>query len=398
MLSFSDISISDVSVMILNAGYDVSFLVLTPTGLEKSILDAHDSLRAFFKRTDVHDYSLQKQGIIQYLDADFITSHEVFKVKVSLYRPKTKKGDPRIWIYGLAKFVKAYNLLALVVVDQKLYIFNCSNKDDLSAALDNALPKIKKALNPVASELLQKLIIISQKGFIPTVVRGDTGVGMTLEHELGISANSSRNPDYKGIEIKASRVNEGDRQKNRNQLFSKIPSWSLSPVSSVAELINKRGYIDKDGHQALRQTLSGGRVNAQGLYLDIDYANDYLRQMFKNAEDFSEHDTTWVLQELKSILLKKHRETFWVKARHNNNRSAESFHYIAVEHTANPYIDKLETLIETGLITLDYTMHIKPNGRIRDHGYLFKLHQNSKSSLFPESTKYDLIGNYTQAT
>ncbi len=113
--------------------------------------------------------------------------------------------------------------------------------------------------------------------------------------------------------------------------------------------------------------------------------------MFENTENFSkEHDTTWILQDLKSALLKKHKETFWVKAQHNSNRTSELFHYIEVEHTVNPYIDKLETLIETGLITMDYTMHIKPNGTVRDHGYLFKLHQNSKKSLFPEPTTYDL--------
>ncbi len=163
MLSLSDISISEVSSAILNAGYDVSFLVPTQTGLEKSILDAHESLRSFFNRTKLHDYSLQEQGLKKYVSAEFITSHEVFTTKVSLYRPKTKKGDPRIWIYGLAKFVKAGNLLALVVVEGQLYIFNCSNKSDFIAALDSGLPRISKLLSPVATELLQKLVMISQK-------------------------------------------------------------------------------------------------------------------------------------------------------------------------------------------------------------------------------------------
>jgi len=392
MLSLSDIDISQASSTILNAGYDVSFLVPTPTGLEKSILDAHESLRSFFKRTELHDYSLQEQGEKKLVNAEFITSNEIFPIKVSLYRPSTKKGDPRIWVYGLNKLVSKWNLLALVVVDRQLYIFNCSNECDFIAALDGGLPRISKLLSPVATELLQKLVVISRKGFLDTVVNGDTGVGMTLEAELGISANSSKSPDYKGIELKASRVDRHNKQRNRSQLFSKTPNWQLSPIVSAIELINKRGYTDKEGDQALRQTVSGERVNAKGLYLDIDYANDYLRQMFNNAESFSkEHDTTWVLQDLKNALLKKHKETFWVKAQHNSDRASELFHYIEVEHTANPYIDKLETLIETGLITMDYTMHIRPNGKVRDHGYLFKLHQNSKRSLFPESTIYDLM-------
>jgi len=391
MLSSSDISIPDISSTILKAGYDVSFIVPTQNGLNKSILDAHEALRSFFKRLGLHDYSQQKQGVKEYVNAEFITSNETFQIKVSLYRPVTKKGDPRIWIYGLNKFSKAGNLLALIIIKQQLYIFNCSNKNDFLMALSTGLPKINKSLNPIADELLKKLVIISRKGFISTITKGDTGVGMTLENELGISANSSKAPDYKGIELKASRVDKRNKQKNRSQLFSKVPNWPLSPISSPDNLIKQRGYVDSDGYMALRQTVSGNRVNARGLYLDIDYANEYLRQMFKNSGDFSkEHDTTWLIKDLKKSLIKKHKETFWVKAKHNNNRSAEQFHYVEVEHTTNPYIDKLETLIETGLITMDYTMHIKPTGKIRDHGYLFKLHQNSKESLFPKPDKYNL--------
>jgi len=397
MLSSSDTDIQEVSSAILNQGYDVAFLVPTQTGLKKSILDAHKSVNSLFKRTGIHDYSLQKQGSdnkVQ-LESCFITKDDVLSKTVSLYRPNTKKGDPRIWIYGLKALAIAGNLLALIVVDQKLYIVNCSHGEDLVAALKSELPKLQKTINPVAEELLQKLVVISRKGFIDTVVHGDTGVGMTLENELGITANSSRQPDYKGIEIKSARVDDKKKQKNRSQLFSKAPNWKLSPIGSAKNLIEKRGYRDSDQLMALRQTIRGDKPNAQGLYLDIDHANDFLRQMFHDevaGNEFSPvHDTTWVLKELKSSLVKKHKETFWVKARHNNNRAAERFHYVEVEHTENPYIEKLETLIETGLITLDYTMHIKPTGKIRDHGYLFKLKQNCKTVLFPATVVYDLL-------
>ncbi|MDQ7016167.1 MAG: MvaI/BcnI family restriction endonuclease [Gammaproteobacteria bacterium] len=391
MLSISDTSIEDASAAILKAGYNVSFLVPTQTGLDKSILDAHQFLRSFFKRTGLHDYNQQNQGNKKCVEAKFLYKHESFSVKASLYRPNTKKGDPRIWIYGLKRFAKARNLLALIVLEQQLYIFNCSNKTDFYNALHHSLPKPHKTLSPIAKELLKKLKIISKKGFIPTIIHGDTGVGMTLEAELGISANSSPTPDYHGIELKASRVTTQNKQRNRNQLFSKIPNWKLSPVSSARQLISLRGYRDEEGHQALRPTVSGNRVNKQGLYLDIDYANNYLRQMFSNPEkNLKEHDTTWLINDLKKTLLKKHQETFWVKAQHKKINSHELFHYTEVEHTSNPYIDKFETLIETGLITLDYTMHIKSTGKIRDHGYLFKLNQNNKHALFPNSIKYRL--------
>lgn len=393
MLSLSDTDIQEVSSIILEKGFDVAFLVPTETGLKKSILDAHQSLRAYFKRSEFHDYEQQPKGIKRQITAYFVTESDTYEKTVSMYRPETKNGDPRIWIYGLKELAVAGNLLALIVVDSQLYIINCSRYQDLQKALQDVLPKLHIGLSDTANELLEKLILISRKGFIPTVTNGDTGVGMTLESELGILANSSQSPDYKGIELKCSRVNKNRRQSNKNQLFSKVPNWKISPAKSAKNLISSRGYIDENGRQALYHTVDGIKPNSLGLFLDIDYANSYLRQMFKDlsTNDFHpEHDTTWLISDLKSALMKKHSETFWVKANHNENRLAEEFHYVEVEYTATPFIDKFETLVETGLITMDYTMHIKPSGEVRDHGYLFKLRPNSKAALFPAAQVFDL--------
>jgi len=397
MLALSDTNVQETSALILSKGYDVAFIALTQTMLNKAIIDAHDSVRALLKRNDIHDFSTQKQGVGKVkVPGMFIThlnppKHRII-FDISLYRPNTKQGDPRLWIYGLTNsgLVEKGNLLALVVVEKRVYIVNCSNKAALTYALEEGLPRVTPKINPIASELLQKILIIHKQGYIPTITQGDTGVGMTLEAALGITANASKKPDYKGIELKASRINKRGRSRNRSQLFSKVPNWKLSPIGTAADLIDKRGYIDDDGRSALYHTMNGQQPNSMGLYLDIDYANNYLRQMHLSKTNKETHDTTWLLQDLKDALLKKHKETFWVKARHNNNRNAEEFHYVEVEHTANPYIDKWETLIETGLITLDYTMHIKPTGGVRDHGYLFKLHPEGKAALFPETIKYDL--------
>jgi hypothetical protein len=393
MLRGSDTNIEDASAAILNAGFDVAFLVPTATAIEKSIMDAHDSVRAFLKRNMIHDYSEQEQGPKHYISAQYVTATEVQEKKVSLYRPATKEGDPRIWIYGLKSLAEPYNLLALICAEEQLFIVNCSNKLDFLNAIEKVIPKQSLTLSNTAAELLQKLKNISSKGFVPSLRQGDTGVGMTLETLLGIAANSSKSPDYKGIEIKATRTNQRGGQRNKNQLFSKMPNWQLSPISTAANLILTRGYIDTDGQAALRHTVSGVKPNSRGLHLDVDYANDYLRQMFTDVsiEDFNPvHDMTWVFDDLRKALKKKHNETFWVKARHNNNRTAEKFYYVEVEHTSNPFVNRLETLFETGLITMDYTLHIKPSGKARDHGYLFKIKNNSMDALFPKPVLYDL--------
>ena len=393
MLKESDTEIEGVSAFILNAGYDVAFLVPTDTAMTKSIIDATDSVRAFFKRNGLHDYSVQTQGSKRQIKAQFVVGSDTVEQTVSLYRPVTKNGDPRIWIYGLKTLAKPFNLLALIYVENQLFIVNCSKRTELENALGSIIPSPDLALSQTAKELLQKLESIAGRGFIPSMRAGDTGVGMTLETLLGIAANSSRLPDYKGIELKSTRIDAAGRQRNRDQLFSKVPSWKLSPIVSAEKLVATRGYIDGDGQRALRNTVSGSSPNSQGLYLDVDYANDYLRQMFTDikTQDFSPvHDMTWVMGDLKAALVKKHKETFWVKAHHNNDRANEKFHYVEVEHTANPYIHKLETLFETGLVTMDYTLHLKSTGKVRDHGYLFKLKANSSAALFPIVSHYDL--------
>lgn len=393
MLTRTDTNIEESSTLILNSGHDVAFLVPTETAMKKSIMDAHDSVRAFLKRNNIHDYSEQKQGPKHHIKAQYVTSDKTYEKTVSLYRPETKNGDPRIWIYDLKKLARPYNLIALICSEKQLFIVNCSIHMDLMKALNDVIPKPSQTLSKTAIELLQKLKGISNKGFVPSLRQGDTGIGMTLETLLGIQANSSKSPDYKGIELKATRVNQGKKQRNKNQLFSKTPNWKLSPICTAENLVLTRGYIDGDGLQALRHTISGDKPNSRGLYLDVDYANDYLQQMFTDVsiKDFTpENDMTWVFDDLRKALMKKHNETFWVKALHNNNRINEEFHYVEVEHTVNPFINKLETLFETGLITVDYTLHIKPSGKARDHGYLFKLKANSKEALFPKPLLYDL--------
>lgn len=393
MLKNSNLDPAVAASIILNAGFDAGFVAPTKTALEKSIIDAHDSLRSFLRRNNIHDYEQQKQGEKVLIHANCFNGEDAFETKISFYRPNTKDGDPRIWIYGLKELAAPNDLIAIIFSRKELHIINCSTITNLENTVLKIIPNTSLELSPVASELLQKLKIISNKGYVRSLRNGDTGVGMTLETLLGISANSNRAPDYKGIEIKSSRIGSRSTVRHRDQLFSKVPKWSLSPCRSAKELVIKRGYLDEENQMALRHTVSGLRENSRGLKLVIDYLNDHLQQVFIDIteKDFSPiHDITWLLEDLRSALRAKHKETFWVKAKNIREDSYEKFHYVHVEHTKNPYIERLESLIENGIITLDYTLHIKDNGTARDHGYLFKLKQNSLSALFPSPIVYNL--------
>ncbi len=363
----------------------------TPTGLEKSIFDATDGLREYLAGCGYHDYTSQAQGQDHKVlkQAYLVRSHSLEPTQVSLYRPGTKNGDPRIWLgHALRSYVRAFNLLALTVIDGTLYVLNMSDPS-VQVSLDETGSPFRKLIDRAdhrdvaASELFGLLREISSKGYLRTLRPGDTGIGFTLETMLGISANSKRAPDFKGIEIKAKRSRIG-ADKSRSTLFSKVPNWTLSPVRNALGLLKARGYYDRDGRLSLYHTLSAVGPNSLGLALDIDAENDWLRQVYHGpSKPKVVHDVTWEIPVLKNDLAAKHRQTFWVRALCRGTGQDEEFHYVEVQRTRRPITANFIALVEAGVITVDYALHKKSETSARDHGYLFKIHPDNLGALFP---------------
>ncbi len=403
MLTLSDTPIEPVISTLAKYGIEAGYLVPTETGLEKSILDAHAGLRDYFRLTKFHNYQLQTQGSLgkRIVKAYFVTSQGVEPTQASLYRPETKYGDPRIWIYGLKDRVKAGNLLANFIYKDELYIVNVSDKSMLSITGDvhpffrDLINHIVGASNVVAMELLGGLRDIARSGWVNSMRSGPTGVGYTLETLLGIAANNNQSPDYKGIEIKASRVRDG-RQLSRTTLFSKTPDWKRSAVSNGLGLLNAYGYRVNERLQ-LYCSLNH-RPNSLGHYLNVQDDDLILHSMYKQSGDGSTEKKVllWDIDQLRSSLSIKHPETFWVKANVRYDSSGkEQFQYTDVVHTKGPLLGNMVEMFRLGHMYLDYTIHeeFRKNGKqkSRDHGYLFKIWQNKLPSLFPPSKTYSLI-------
>ena len=219
MLTSANIDVAE-TLQQFKEGIPVGFIVPTETGLTKSIMDAHDSLRRFLVKHGIHDYEDQRQGTDnkKLLPTLLFSNGEALETSTSLYRPQTKSGDPRIWIYKLGGLASPGDLIAIAVADESLVAINCS-KSNLSSLLspDNEamlrlFPISSQQESSTASELLTMLSEVSRKGFIKTMRPGDTGVGYTLETLLGIEANSKKAPDYKGIELKSSRVSKASNK------------------------------------------------------------------------------------------------------------------------------------------------------------------------------------------
>ena len=55
-------------------------------------------------------------------------------------------------------------------------------------------------------EFIKKFKLLKARGFIPSQRKGTTGIGYTLEFELGIDENNIAGPDFGKIELNAHRA------------------------------------------------------------------------------------------------------------------------------------------------------------------------------------------------
>jgi len=394
VLAASDTPIGETLARLGRHGIRAAVLVPTETGLKKSILDAIGPLRDYLREAGVHDYLGQAQGVEakRLVRAVYVYAGRERQTVASLYRPRSKQGDPRIWFRGLGSYARAHNLLVIVALRGTLHVINCSDKaiieslDVDGSPLQRLALAFSQGMSPSAAKLLGKLKKICAQGFVPSIRVGDTGIGATLEDLLGIATNTRRTPDYEGIEVKASR--RLPRGANRITLFSQVPDWKRSALDTAGKILEAYGY-QREARRQLYCTVSA-KPNAQGLFFRVREDEGLLRNKWTDGQ-VSRDVVCWALETLKGRLKEKHPETMWVKAAHQlDERGREWFHYKAVVHTRNPFVENWESLVSDSTITMDYTLSMRAHGTTRDHGYLFKIHPDMITALFPPPMEHDL--------
>lgn len=392
MRQLSSVEISRIKLL-TEKSVELCLIEPTQTGLEKSIMDATGSVRTYLKANNIHDFESQKQGPDNKIQirSFLIEGNDILDSVASLYRPNTKKGDPRIWFKGLGNYSKANDILGIIAFEDKLYVLNITRLDlhklidsKITNPLQELVNEINQISNEVSDELLGLLNKIAAKGPVPAMLKADTAIGRTLETLLGIDINSSKKPDYKGIELKSFR----DKRGNRKNLFAQVPDWNLSKFKSSAEILNAFGYNRGDDFK-LYCTVSSLVRNSQGLKLKMDTD---ISQLIENSDKPNIGDfVVWGLETLHSRLLEKHNETFWIAADSVIIGGKEHFQYKKVEHTKKPIVSQFDILLEQGIITLDHLIKRKPTGSVVEKGPIFKIKPNALDLLFPPSKSYSLI-------
>ena len=392
MRQLTSLEINRIKLLTENS-VELTLIEPTETGLVKSIMDATGSVRTFLKSRNIYDFETQKQGQESkvLVNSALLTNDGTINSVASLYRPNTKKGDPRIWFKGLGGYAKANDILGIVELGNVLYVLNITQLD-LEVLLNSKsvnpvkelISEIRQISNVVADELLLLLNKIAAQGLVPAMLNADTAIGRTLETLLGIDINSSKKPDYKGIELKSYR----DKRGNRKNLFAQVPDWNLSKFKSSAEILNNFGYNRGEDFK-LYCTVSSLVRNSQGLMLKMD---GKVNQLLENSDKSNIGDfIVWGLETLHKRLLEKHNETFWIAADSKTIDGKEYFQYKKVEHTKKPIVSQFDILLEQGIITLDHLIKRKSTGSVVEKGPIFKIKPNALDLLFPPSQSYTLI-------
>lgn len=390
---------------LVNKNVKFTQVQITATGLKKSILDATTPMRTYFKENNVHDYALQNKGqdnkVI--IKTYILTEYKEIETQTSLYRPETKDGDPRLWIYRLKETTEADDIHAIIApTPTSLFVINLTKVDIVKCCESSLVNPIQDLIsvfyhssNLISNELLA-ILRSYENQWIDTDLRADTAIGRQVEALLGIEMNASKLPDYKGIELKSFRSQRPSIKKN---LFCKVPDWELSHLKSGAEIVDKYGYMS-GGIKSYRNTLYCKAPNSQNLRLNMNYPDDLLEieedkiigeNQYKKIADVA----VWRLQTLHECLLTKHHETFWIEVDTRiGDQGQEQFMFNKIEHTRNPIVSQFDILLEQSMITVDLLLG-RPKvdletGKPKKGGdaVSFKIKKSAAGLLFPDSTIY----------
>ena len=217
-------------------------------------------------------------------------------------------------------------------------------------------------------EITEKLAKIRLRGYIPTKRRGPTGVGHTLEVELGLSENNFTVPDLGEVELKATRGSS-------NSLITLFTRDSNAWQIHQRDVISEHGISEND-RLNLYVTLAGS-IPIRGLQIDVTETSVLLcnEQRLVLAR--------WNFDDLLTQFHQKVRHLILVRAKNREENGREHFHYYrATFHSGWMLRWHIPSLFEKGILKLDLRMH-RRNNKVRNHGTGFRIAESDIDQLYP---------------
>lgn len=383
---------------------EYTIIRLTPTMLEKSIIDANVFIQDVLDKYGMIDFSQLENGDKKQLPSVLYVGDDEFKTTMSCYRAKTR-GDERFWIYGsdFKRNFLAGDLIYITVnpTNDKVLVINVSRgmvSDDVLTRLFGE-DRIKAAL----SRLIPKVKAIASLGYHPNSKgKGDISpkdAGDTLESLLGITTNNSQKADFENlIELKSK------TSKTLDTLFTLRPKFDGTPVAEFEPNDRKRvsafarlyGY-ESDKHPGMNSlyiTIGSERApqNNQGFYLEVN-ESDRTVEIRKSENNASYRVAYWHFDELEKELHQKHPATLWVKAESRMNEGVAEFRFVEAELTRSPQFMTFISLVKLGVVTYDWRGYISKEGNYRgkNHGNAWRVKNKQRNQLFGSSEVIELI-------
>ncbi len=212
-------------------------------------------------------------------------------------------------------------------------------------------------------DLIKKLKIIKENGWVRTHRAGNTGIGKTLEDLLGIKENNIPGPNAAMIELKSARKNASSML----TLFTKSP---LPPrVNSL--LLERFGYFSEKGKKTLHTTIKYTEINTirgeKGFGISIQ--DDRISLVTNEGEAVA----YWDRETLRNCFEQKLPKLLYVKAEARGKGPNEEFWFNEAWLLSGFDFTSFVRLIEQGIVLIDIRIGQYSDGRTHDHGTGFRV-------------------------
>ncbi len=226
------------------------------------------------------------------------------------------------------------------------------------------------------TEFQTKLKSVRDKGFIRSKRKGPTGIGYTLESELGIKENNIAVPDLGFAELKSHRENHTGLV----TLFTfNNKAWKIKPLLAI----DKYGSYDENNRKGMYYTITQ-EPNSAGLFLTCN--DDTIQVQHSSGEIILQ----WTIDSVAKKFSQKIKSLILVSAKTELREGREYFYYYRARLLkGNMNKQGLINAFISGDFVIDLRLHDKIT-MARNHGTGFRVKENKLINLFSNISEIEL--------
>lgn len=233
---------------------------------------------------------------------------------------------------------------------------------------------------------------IRDKGYIQSHRSGDTGIGKTLEDELGVEENSIQASDIGSVELKANRLGSSSKV----TLFTKSPN-----KRGVNNRVLRKNYgYQTDESRQLNENVQILHTSVNGAGFNTLNGEPFMKLTSRDDRLYLEHardgileDVYWDEAQLKKAFDKKYpaKKMYHVQAKSKVEDGHESFHYCEAYSLENYSADRMIDGLVSGELEMDIRLGVyasgKNKGKPHDNGTAIRVSPKKLDDCFDSKKK-----------